>query len=110
MAQIANLVGNTADGKNLTTIAHDYITKWQGYGTNDAAKPPHTEFNYANLSSYSLLYNLYADRELGLGLVPQSVYDMQSNFYPTQFGKYGVPLDTRHSYTKGSEHLAVRVM
>jgi hypothetical protein len=34
-------------------------------------------------------------------LVPQSVYDMQSAFYPTQLEKYGVPLDTRHSYTKG---------
>lgn len=50
-----------------------------------------------------LLYNLYADMELGLDLVPQSVYDMQSTFYPTVEMKYGVPLDTRHSYTK-SEH------
>jgi hypothetical protein len=47
-----------------------------------------------------LLYNLYADRELGLNFVPQSVYDMQSTFYPTAKAKYGVPLDTRHSYTK----------
>lgn len=48
-----------------------------------------------------LLYNLYADRLLGLKLVPQSVYDMQSAFYPTVNNKYGVPLDTRHGYTKG---------
>lgn len=46
------------------------------------------------------MYNLYADAELGLGLVPQSVYDMQSNFYPTVALEYGVPLDTRHNYTK----------
>ncbi|KAK5241361.1 hypothetical protein LTR16_009457, partial [Cryomyces antarcticus] len=51
-------------------------------------------------ASYGLLYNLYCDRELGLGLVPQFVYDMQSAFYPTQELQYGVPLDTRHSYTK----------
>lgn len=25
---------------------------------------------------------------------------MQSNFYPTVSNQYGVPLDTRHSYTK----------
>lgn len=47
-----------------------------------------------------LLYNLYADTELNLHLVPRSIYDMQSAFYPTVAGKYGVPLDTRHSYTK----------
>jgi hypothetical protein len=47
------------------------------------------------------LYNLFGDKELGLDLVPQSVYDMQSEFYPTVFNEYGVPLDTRHTYTKG---------
>lgn len=47
-----------------------------------------------------LLYNLFADAQLGLGLVPQSVYQMQSNFYPSVVNQYGVPLDTRHSYTK----------
>ena len=53
-----------------------------------------------------LLYNLYGDAELGLELVPQTVYNMQSNFYPTVFNKYGVPLDTRHTYTKGKhDHL-----
>jgi hypothetical protein len=49
-----------------------------------------------------LLYNLFADAQLGLGLVPQSFYQMQSDFYPTVANKYGVPLDTRHTYTKGT--------
>lgn len=52
-------------------------------------------------SCTGLLYNLFADAQLGLNLVPQSVYDMQSNFYPTVENTYGVPLDTRHTYTKG---------
>ena len=52
-----------------------------------------------------LLYNLYCDRELGLNLVPQWVYDMQSAFYPTVANTYGVPLDTRHTYTKSESHV-----
>lgn len=100
MAQIANRTGNVADGQNYTRIAHDYITRWQKLGINYNDNPPHTTFNYGNTSSYSLLYNLYSDRELGLQLVPQSVYDMQSTFYPTKFNTFGVPLDTRHTYTK----------
>jgi len=47
-----------------------------------------------------LLYNLYADRLLGLNLVPESIYEMQSAFYPTVANEYGIPLDTRNTYTK----------
>jgi hypothetical protein len=100
MAQIANRTGHVADGQKYTQIAHDYVKKWQQLGINYNANPPHTTFNYGNDNSYSLLYNLFADAELGLQLVPQSVYDMQSKFYQTKFNTYGVPLDTRHSYTK----------
>ena len=120
MAVIANLTGNTADASNYTNIAHDYITQWQTLGIAHDANPPHTTLNYGANDTYSkpflhnhlyvrnapndcltdLLYNLYGDKELNLGLVPQSVYDMQSAFYPTVAGQYGVPLDTRHDYTK----------
>lgn len=47
------------------------------------------------------MYNLYADAQLGLNLVPNSIYQMQSDFYPTVENEYGVPLDTRHTHTKG---------
>lgn len=100
MAQIANRTGNAVDGANFTSIAHSYISQWQDLSMAAGANPPHTTLNYGNDSTYSLLYNLYSDRELGLQLVPQSVYDMQSAFYPTVADTYGVPLDTRHTYTK----------
>jgi hypothetical protein len=45
---------------------------------------------------------MYNDRLLALDLVPQEIYDIQSNFYPTIKENYGVPLDTRNRfYTKG---------
>ena len=119
MAVIANETGNTADAANFASIADDYITKWQELAINKDANPPHTTLSYGDSSSHGkwptmsagnennysslagLLYNLFADAQLNLGLVPQSVYQMQSNFYPTVANKYGVPLDTRHAYTKG---------
>jgi hypothetical protein len=102
MSRIATLVNEPADAKNYTTIAHDYITKWQTLGLNTTADPPHSIVNYANTSSHGLLYNLYNDRLVDTKLVPQSVYDIQSDFYPSVKQKYGVPLDTRNPYyTKG---------
>lgn len=104
MAQIANRTGNVEDGQNFTNIAHNYVNKWMGFAIAGPAgnlTKSHTTLAYGENDTYSLLYNLFGDRELGLDLVPQTVYDMQSEFYPTVFNEYGVPLDTRHSYTKG---------
>lgn len=53
------------------------------------------------------MYNLFGDRELGLNLVPQEIYDDQSAFYPTVRRTYGIPLDTRHNYTKADWELFV---
>ncbi|KAI1336792.1 glutaminase A [Xylariaceae sp. FL0016] len=102
MSEISNLTGNTNDSSTYLETATSYISQWQSYGINNASDPPHTTLNYGNESSHGLLYNLYANSLLGFGadFVPQSVYDMQSNFYPTVALEYGVPLDTRHTWTK----------
>ena len=100
MAVIANLTGNSADAANYTNIAHSYIDQWQVLGVAQDANPPHTTLGYGLNDTHGLLYNLYGDTELNLGLVPQAIYDMQSAFYPTVNDEFGVPLDTRHNYTK----------
>lgn len=102
MGEIARLTGNTEDAKKFTDISKDYIEKWQVLGINRTpGQLPHTSLAYGDATSHGLLYNLWADLELGLNLVPKSVYDMQSAWYPTLEMRYGVPLDTRHAYTKG---------
>jgi len=103
MAEIARLTGNTQDAANFTAISKDYVATWQTLGISKGSPGllDHMTLSYGDLASHGLLYNLWCDLELGLGLVPKGIYDMQSQFYPTQEMKYGVPLDTRHAYTKG---------
>ncbi|KAI1186805.1 glutaminase GtaA [Nemania serpens] len=102
MADIANLTGHADDAANYLDTATSYISQWQDLGINKAADPPHTTLSYGDADSHGLLYNLYANSLLGFGydFVPKSVYDMQSNFYPTVALQYCVPLDTRHTYSK----------
>lgn len=100
MAVIANLTGNFDDGANFTNISHSYLDQWLTLSNAAGANPPHTTLNYGNDTTYNLLYNIYPDKELGLGLVPQQIFDQQSAFYPTQLERFGVPLDTRGNYTK----------
>jgi hypothetical protein len=103
MSQLSSLIGEASDAQNYTTIAHDYIAKWQTLGINFEASPPHAILNYGNASTWGLLYNLYNDKLLNTSLVPQEVYDMQSAFYPSVKENYGVPLDTRNRYYTKSD-------
>jgi hypothetical protein len=100
MSAIANLTDHPADATSYSDTAASYITQWQDLGINRADSPPHTTLSYNNASSHGLLYNLYADALLNTSLVPRSVYEMQSAFYPTIAEAYGVPLDTRHTWGK----------
>jgi len=100
MAVIANMTGHAADGANYTALAQSYISQWQGFGIARDANPPHTTLAYGQNDTHGLLYNLWADALLQTDLVPRSVYQMQSDFYPTVESTYGVPLDTRHNNTK----------
>lgn len=81
MAQIANRTGHVQDGRNFTNNSHAYVKEWMNLGIAETSRNfslPHTTLAYGMNNTYSLLYNLFGDKELGLDLVPQSVYDMQS--------------------------------
>lgn len=42
---------------------------------------------------------------MNLGIVPQSVYDEQSAWYDHILWDYGIPLDTRHNWSKSDWEL-----
>ena len=56
-------------------------------------------------NAWSLKYNAFPDRVLGLNLIPKSVLQEEAKFYQTKLGPFGVPLDIRHSYTKADWEL-----
>ncbi|CAK7201673.1 hypothetical protein SEUCBS139899_004382 [Sporothrix eucalyptigena] len=103
MAEVAGLSGivnaNQISTQYLNTSTQ-YINKWTTLGVNNASNPPHTTLAYNEPDSHGLLYNIYADKLLGLNFVPEWVYSMQSNFYSTILGDFGLPLDTRHDWAK----------
>ncbi|KAK4100063.1 DUF1793-domain-containing protein [Parathielavia hyrcaniae] len=97
MSQVAQLTNNE---DTFGEIADKYLEGWKELGINSQAYPPHTTLSYGDNDSHGLLYNIYADKLLNLDFIPQSIYDMQSSFYPTVANEFGVPLDTRHTWTK----------
>jgi len=98
MAQIARAAGNGADAAHYSSVSRDYIGQWAVKAQD--ASGTHLKLAYDLPGTWSLKYNGYADRLLGLGLVPRAVADEEAAWYLSRANTYGVPLDIRHTYTK----------
>lgn len=91
MSEVAKRVGDLKEANKMDEIAKDYISQWE----NLAIDGNHALLSYKWRGSYSMLYNTYPDKLLRLGLIPQSIHDMQSHWYPKISHTYGIPLDSR---------------
>ncbi|KAJ3558367.1 hypothetical protein NM688_g972 [Phlebia brevispora] len=98
MSEVASLVGQTQKSQNYSSIAASYVPQWQAFATSSTGK--HLTLAYGNDSSWGLSYNMFADKLLQTNVFPESVYDMQTSWYSTVANEFGIPLDTRHTYTK----------
>lgn len=99
MSQVATAGGNAADSAHYLGIAEDYIAQWVGKAQDTTGD--HLKLAYDQPGTWSLKYNGYPDALLGLNLIPRSVAAKEAAWYLRQANQYGVPLDLRHSYTKG---------
>ncbi|KAL9085348.1 MAG: hypothetical protein Q9165_007639 [Trypethelium subeluteriae] len=100
---IARTIGNEADAENYSSIASSYYQQWEYLGIDPSRN--HTLLGYEWRSSWGLLYNIYPDKLLNLGIISEEIYEMQSNWYPQVSQVFGVPLDSRGSETKSDWQL-----
>ncbi|EEB88204.1 hypothetical protein MPER_14094, partial [Moniliophthora perniciosa FA553] len=81
MSEIARRLGDTNKASNYSSIAADYVTRWQRLATSSSGN--HLTLSYGDNNSWGLSYNLLADKLLKLNLFPASVYQMQTAWYKT---------------------------
>ena len=98
MSQIAGAAGQPADAAHYLATARHYIGQWSQMAVDSSGD--HLKLAYDQDGTWSQKYNGYADRVLGLQLVPDSVAAKEAAFYLSRANTYGVPLDVRHTYTK----------
>ncbi|KAI0779898.1 DUF1793-domain-containing protein [Fomes fomentarius] len=98
MAQIADLLGKSDQSSKYNSIASSYLQQLQllAVGGNQQ----HLTLTYGAEDSWGLMYNLYADKLVGGNFIPSSMYDMQTSWYSNNINAFGIPLDSRNTYTK----------
>ncbi|KZT10664.1 uncharacterized protein LAESUDRAFT_643335, partial [Laetiporus sulphureus 93-53] len=79
MAEISQAYGNGDDEQHYASTASAYASTWQSLALS--SDDDNFLFSYGDTGSWALMYNLYADRLLQTGLIDDTLYERQSNFY-----------------------------
>ncbi|CAI6333139.1 unnamed protein product [Periconia digitata] len=127
-SEIATLLGKPDVATNYRNISDTYVTKWEEFGTSPDGT--HAKLAYHWYGSWTTLYSLYSDALLcfhptltapnafasgsiigqqplqpesstkSKDFIPNHIYKQQSDWYSSVIQRYGIPLDSRHLYTK----------
>jgi uncharacterized protein YqiB (DUF1249 family) len=98
MGQIAEACGERADATHFRAQAKQFIAYWLTH--SGARGHRHLGLTYRRKRAWGNTYNAYPDALLGTGLVPESVAAEQAAFYRTKTNRFGLPLQTPHTYGK----------
>lgn len=95
-ADINEMLNKKYESEKYYLIAKDYADKWIDIYSED----DHTVLALNHNNTFSLKYNLAIDDFLSRPLFNKSFKENEVKYYLTKKNKYGIPLDSRKTYSK----------
>lgn len=95
-AQLAEMLGENEIAQKYMETAKNMAVKWQEM----ARDGDHYRLTFDQPGTWSQKYNMVWDKLFGTNLFPQEIFDTEMAYYLTKQNTYGLPLDSRKTYTK----------
>ena len=94
--RLADMLGKNDVTRKYTALAREMALEWI-IKSDDG---DHYRFAFDQPGTWSQKYNLVWDKVMKINVFPHEIREKEIAYYLTKQNKYGLPLDSRHLYTK----------